>query len=188
LSDAETRKVIAGNELVLVVPADAADPPARFEDLADPRFKRVAVGHPATVPAGDYAMQALTALKLSDAVAERLVYGNNVRHVLVYVERGEVDAGVVYKTDALASAGRVKVAAAADPSWHEPIRYPAVVLKASRKQQAARRFLGFLAGDKAQGILRSKGFTSEAGDKETRGHGDKVKKKEKEKEKEPPRL
>jgi molybdate transport system substrate-binding protein len=88
------------------------------------------------------------------------VYGANVRQVLDYVIRGEVPAGIVYRTDALESADKVKVAAAADPKLHDPIEYPAVIVSASRKKDPAKQFLDYLATDKAQKVFQSRGFSS----------------------------
>ena len=159
LVDAASRRVIARNELVLVAPAGAASPPASFKDLADARHRRIALGEPRTVPAGEYAAQVLEHLKLSDAVRGRTVYGSNVRQVLDYVERGEVAAGVVYATDARAAGGdKVRVVARADPSTHAPIVHPAALVTASKKQDAARAFLAYLAGAKAQKLLAARGF------------------------------
>jgi molybdate transport system substrate-binding protein len=155
-----TRTVIAGNTLVLIVPADARAAPARFADLADPRHRRIAIGEPKTVPAGEYAMQLLRSLKLDDAVAKRAIHGTNVRQVLSYVERGEVDAGIVYLTDALESGGdKVRVIDKADAKLHDPIRYSAIVVKASKHQAATRRFLEYLAKEPARRALKGRGFT-----------------------------
>jgi molybdate transport system substrate-binding protein len=157
------RREIAGNALVLIVPADAGDgAPASFTDLADARHRRVAVGEPKTVPAGLYAMQVLTRLGVARTLADdrRLVYGANVRQVLDYVVRGEVAAGVVYATDAReAGADAVRVVATADAGTHDPIVYPAAVVTASRKREAAGRFLEFLQGEEARRILKARGFT-----------------------------
>jgi len=159
LIDPDTRRTIATNTLVLIVPAAAPAPPRSFEDLTGRRFKRIAIGQPKTVPAGEYARQTLEALKLADALKDRLVYGSNVRQVLDYVARGEVDAGVVYSTDARQGGDKVKVVASADASTHDPILYPAAVVRASSKQAAAKRFLDYLAAEKALAILKSHGFT-----------------------------
>ena len=158
LIDPQTRVAIAGNRLVLIVPGDLAAAPMSFEGLADKRFKRIGIGQPDTVPAGKYAMQVLTHLGLAEALRPRLVYGANARQVLSYVARGEVDAGIVYRSDALA-AGNVSVVATADESWHEPIRYPAAVVNATRHRDAARRFVDFLRHDEAQQVLARHGFT-----------------------------
>ena len=57
----------------------------------------------ASVPGGEYADQVLRALCIADTVAKKAVYGQNVRQVLAYVESGNVDAGIVYRTDAAVS-------------------------------------------------------------------------------------
>jgi len=158
LVDVNSRRVVAGNALVLIVPAGAASTVRSFEDLAKDSVKRIAIGQPKTVPAGEYAARALATLRVLDAVRERLVYGANVRQVLDYVERGEVDAGIVYRTDALESGDKVKVVATADGSLYDPIRYPAVVVTASAKRDAAARFVRHLEGRDAQAVLASRGF------------------------------
>ena len=127
--------------------------------MADGRVKKIAIGQPKSVPAGQYAMQTLAKLKLDTAVAAKLVNGANVRQVLDYVQRGEVDAGFVYATDAQIAGAKVKVIATAPADSHDPIVYPAVVLAASKKQEAAKKFLDFLASPRAKAILRNRGFT-----------------------------
>jgi molybdate transport system substrate-binding protein len=157
--DDKTRRTIAANDLVLIVPAAAKSPPESFKDLADARHKRIALGEPRTVPAGEYAAETLAALKLTDAVKPRAVYGNNVRQVLDYVERGEVAAGIVYATDARESGPKVRLIERAAPGTHAPIVYPAAVISASKNADAAKRFLDYLAGDKAQKLLTDRGFS-----------------------------
>ncbi len=159
LVDEATRRVVAGNALVLIVPAGAASPPTSLKDLADPRHRKVATGDPKTVPAGEYARQVLDALKLSDAVRDRTVHGSNVRQVLDYVERGEVAAGLVYHTDAVQAGPKVRVVERADPALHAPIEYPAAVVSASKRREAAGRFLDYLATGPAQRALAARGFT-----------------------------
>jgi molybdate transport system substrate-binding protein len=159
-ADPATRRIIARNDLVLIVPAKAEKDhtPSRFEDLVDPRYKRVAIGEPKTVPAGQYASQLLDSLKITDSLKNRLVYGANVRQVLDYVTRNEVPAGIVYRTDAQEAPDKVKVTATADPKLHDPIEYPAVVVTASRKKDPAKQFLDYLTTEKAQTTLKARGF------------------------------
>jgi molybdate transport system substrate-binding protein len=157
-ADGETKSVVAGNRLVLIVPAGAKSPPRSLKDLADARVRRLAVGEPKTVPAGQYAVQALEALGLRDALKGRLIYGANVRQVLDYVERGEVDAGIVYATDAREAGDRVHVVEVADEKLHDPIEYPAVLVSHSRRKEAARGFIDYLKGERARAILARKGF------------------------------
>jgi molybdate transport system substrate-binding protein len=154
-----TRRVIAGNALVLVVPSGAKSAPDGFAALASPSVKRVAVGEPKTVPAGEYAAQALRHAGVADSLRGRLVYGANVRQVLGYVERGEVSAGIVYATDAKAAGDKVRVAAVADAVAHDPIVYPAVVVAASTRRESAARFLEYLASDDARAAFTARGFT-----------------------------
>ncbi|HVT89184.1 MAG TPA: molybdate ABC transporter substrate-binding protein [Tepidisphaeraceae bacterium] len=153
-----SRRIVAGNSLVLIVPADAKESPNGFDALADASVKKVSIGEPKTVPAGQYAMQVLTRLNLADKLKDRLVYGANVRQVLAYVERAEVSAGIVYSTDAKESGDKVKIVATADAQTHEPIVYPAVIIKTSKKQDAAKHFLDYLATEKAKAVLSDKGF------------------------------
>ena len=158
-AEADRVLVVAGNQLVLVVPPGAKAPPSRFADLANRRHRRVAMGEPKTVPAGQYARQVLRSLNIEETLKGRVVYGANVRQVLSYVERGEVDAGIVYATDARESGDRVRAVATADASTHDPIEYPAVVLSNSGRRAAAEAFLDFLATEKARDIFARKGFT-----------------------------
>jgi molybdate transport system substrate-binding protein len=169
LVDRSTRTVVAGNELVLIVPKTAAgDGVTSFADLNKPAVKRLAVGQPKTVPAGAYGTQVLEHLKLTSALADRLVYGSSVRQVLDYVARGEVDAGIVYATDAREAGDAVRVIATADPAWHAPIRYVAAVVARSKNPGSARRFVEFLRSDAAQKLFRDLGFTSSPSNPATR--------------------
>ena len=158
LVDVGTRRTVAGNALVLVVPADGKGGPTSLADLARTTGK-VAVGDPRSVPAGLYAEQTLTNLKLTDAVRPRLVLGQNVRQVLTYVRRGEVEAGLVYATDAKSAGDAVRVVATADADTHDAIEYPAVVVTNSAHAAAAKRFLDHLATPAARAVLQKQGFT-----------------------------
>jgi molybdate transport system substrate-binding protein len=160
LVDSATRTIIAGNEMVLIVPRDSKLQLRSFDKIAGAAVKRLAIGQPKTVPAGAYATQVLKHLKLDSAVGDRIVYGESVRQVLDYVARGEVDAGIVYATDAREAGDEVRVVATAQPTWHEPIHYVAAVVQASKHADKARSFIGFLQGTAAQRILADHGFTS----------------------------
>lgn len=159
LIDATSRRVIAGNTLVLIVPAESKLTVDAFDKLKDVSIRRIAIGEPKSVPAGQYAVQTLKNLKLSDAVKAKLDYGANVRQVLDYVVRGEVSAGIVYATDAKEAGEKVRVAATAPAGSHDPIVYPAAVIKKSARAAAAVKFLDHLGGDDARRALQSRGFT-----------------------------
>ena len=99
-------------------------------------MKKIALGEPVAVPAGQYAKQTLATMGIYDAVNAKAVLAKDVRQVLTYVETGDVDAGIVYSTDALSSS-KVKVVATAPPNSHDPVIYPGAVIKASKNAGAA---------------------------------------------------
>lgn len=152
-----TRLDLLRNEVVLIAPKDSAGL-ASFDGLRAPAVKLIALGEPASVPAGDYGRQVLSALHLWDAVQGKLVLAKDVRQVLTYVETGEADAGIVYATDAQESP-KVRVAAIAPADSHAPVIYPVAVLRDSRNAAAARTFAAFLAGRQAREIFIRHGFT-----------------------------
>jgi molybdate transport system substrate-binding protein len=152
------RSVVAGNALVVIVPLQATSVPTSLAELTAASVKRLAMGEPRSVPAGEYAEQALRHAGVLGAMRDRLVYGTNARQVLDYVERGEVSAGVVYATDARMAAGKVKIAFAIPPASHEPIVYPAAIVATSKQKPAARAFLEQLQSAEARSQLQSFGF------------------------------
>jgi molybdate transport system substrate-binding protein len=155
-----TRRDLLRSEIVLIAPRAAADPES-FAALADPRVKFIALGDPASVPAGAYGKQVLTGLGLWSRVQPKLVLAKDVRQVLSYVETGNADAGIVYATDARQSSA-VRVAAVAPESSHAPVVYPVAVLRAARNPAAARDFISFLSGPEARAIFVAQGFTAAA--------------------------
>lgn len=155
-----SQRIIARNELALIVPANSSLDIKDFTGLAEAGIKKVGIGHPDTVPAGQYASQVLSKLGIASKLSDRLIYGANVRQVLDYVSREEVSAGIVYNTDALEAGEKVKIIAKAAPELHDPIVYPAVILKPGKSQATASRFLEYLMQPTAQDILTSRGFIS----------------------------
>jgi molybdate transport system substrate-binding protein len=153
---AGTRSILAKNRLVLIVSRSTVGV-ASFFDLTKNNIKKIAIGEPRSVPAGQYAEQVLQKLKIYDKVKAKFVYGNNVRQVLAAVESGNADAGLVYRTDAAIS-NKVKTAVAADEKYHSPIVYPMAVLKQSKNVQAAKEFVQYLSSEQVKGILKKYGF------------------------------
>lgn len=151
------RAVFAAGSLVVVVPRDAK-PPASFEGLVDPSFGRIAIGDPGTVPCGRYARQALESLGLWERVEPRLIPAGNVRQVLEYVARGEVDAGVVYDTDAGLLPDRVVRGPQAPPGSHDPIVYEGAVPTGAPDAGQADAVLRFLLSEEGRRILARRGF------------------------------
>jgi molybdate transport system substrate-binding protein len=153
---AETRRTFARNALVMVVPSDVQNAPMRIEDLLLETHGRVAIGKPATVPAGRYAREALESAKVWTGLQRKLVYADNVRQVLDYVSRGEVAAGFVYQSDVLAAGNKVKKQATV--TGHSPILYPVVVTTESRNKKFATTFVQYLESQAARELLKQYGF------------------------------
>jgi molybdate transport system substrate-binding protein len=155
---AGSRRDFAANTLVLIVPVQKAPPVARLADLAGPAVKRIAVGKQATVPVGRYTREALDTAGVWAVVEPKLVQADNVRQVLDYVARGEVEAGFVYRTDASLMADKVRIVQTVE--GHAPVRYPVAAVADSRQQALAREFAAFLVAPEAQGILARFGFAT----------------------------
>ncbi|MGB9068668.1 MAG: molybdate ABC transporter substrate-binding protein [Candidatus Acidiferrales bacterium] len=154
---AGTRKDLLLNEVVLIVPKDSKLGLTSFTDLTRADVKRVALGEPASVPAGQYAKETLTSLGIYEAVNPKAVLAKDVRQVLTYVETGNVDAGIVYATDAISSE-KVAVVAVAPPKSHTLVIYPVAVIKDTRNPAAAKAFLDFLVGPRGTAVFEKYGF------------------------------
>lgn len=153
-----SRADFARNALVLVAPADSKLRLRSFASLSDKEVKRVAIGNPRTVPAGFYAQQLLRTLNLWETLEPKLIPSENVRQVLDYVMRGEVDAGIVYSTDVAIAHGRVKVCAEAPKGKYGPILYPIAILQTAANNLMAHRFESMVLGAEGQTILAKYGF------------------------------
>ena len=155
---ASTRRVFARNVLIVIKPADSRVDIAKPADLLDPRVAHVSIGNPKTVPAGQYAEESLRALGLWDRLQSRLVFAENVRQVLDYVARGEVEAGFVYTTDAATRAQGVKEAFRPPEDTYRPVVYPGAVVAASKQPALAQAFLDLLSGPRGAAVLGRFGF------------------------------
>jgi molybdate transport system substrate-binding protein len=151
-----SRKSFVSNRLVLIAPVDSKLALSSLKELAGPGVKRVAVGNPATVPAGRYAQAALVEGKLWDKLSPRFIMAGSVRQVLDYVSRGEVDAGLVYATDAAIAQGKVKVIQTVTEPV--PILYPIAVTASTDKKTLAQSFVDFVLSPPAQEIFHKFGF------------------------------
>lgn len=152
-----TRKSLLSNLLAIVVAADSTLPIKSAADLADARVKRLALADPKTVPAGIYARKYLEKARLWPAVQSKVVPTDNVRAALAAVESGNVEAGIVYKTDARISK-KVKVACEVPASEGPTISYPRAVVKDAGHADAAGRFLKHLDSEEATRVFEKFGF------------------------------
>ena len=153
---AEMQREFATGTLVLIVPTDRNSPVQRLQDLARPEIRRIAMGRPATVPAGRYARQAIDALRLWPALQQKIVAGDSVRAVLEAVASGDADAGFVYGTDVAQAGKRVRVVETL--TVQTPVRYPATVVAGSRQPALARDFVLFLNQPPARAVFTRYGF------------------------------
>lgn len=155
LTEPGTRRDVARNRLVVIVPEKSPVTDEQGPLLGRSwRPGRLAIGETSAVPAGIYARQALQNLGRWDAVRDSLVFAGSVRVALAWVSRGEVDAGIVYASDAAPTA-LVRTVWRVPRDAHAPIRYPAAALKGRRQALA---FLDFLAGEEGRQLFAAHGF------------------------------
>ncbi|MDJ0741774.1 MAG: molybdate ABC transporter substrate-binding protein [Xenococcaceae cyanobacterium MO_167.B27] len=158
----ETRRDLLKNQMVLVTPASNSKSNLKldnFEDLTTKKTTAIALGEPKSVPAGKYAQEVLNSFKIADQVNSKAVYGKDVRQVLNYVATGNVDAGIVYRTDAKVS-DNVQIVATAPENTHSPVIYPIGVIKDSDQPEAATELIEFLTSPEAQAVFEEYGFVS----------------------------
>lgn len=153
-----TRKNLVENKLVVIVPTASTLNITKYEDLTKDEVQKLSIGETASVPAGQYAQEVLKKLGIWDKIQNKAVLAKDVRTVLTYVETGNVEAGIVYKTDA-ASSDKVKIAATAPEGSHQPILYPVAILSGAKQQKAAEDFLAYLSTPECKTIFEKYGFT-----------------------------
>lgn len=152
----DSRKDLLLNDVVLIIPKDNTEI-KDFNDLITDKVKKIALGEPKSVPAGQYAEEIFTKLGILDKIKSKAVYGNDVKEVLSWVETGNADAGIVYATDAKVS-GKVKVISTAPLDSHKPVVYPAAIIKTSKEADSAKDFMKYLTSDKAKAVFEKYGF------------------------------
>lgn len=157
LIDPGSRRDILANQVALVEPAASAVRIEDWEDLAGPRVRRVAIGIPETVPAGQYGREVLERLGLWEQLQPKLVFCRDVLQAASYVRTGNVDAGIVFLTDS--RLGGLRLVAEAPTGSHQPAVYPAAAVKSSRHLEEAGDFLSFLASREAAAVFSKYGFT-----------------------------
>ena len=153
----ETRRSRLSNSLVIVVAAEQGAAVSIPRDLATDNVKRLALAEPKTVPAGIYAMEYLQKQNLWPTVEAKVVPTENVRAALAAVEAGNVEAAIVYKTDAAISK-RVRVVYEVPAREGPKISYPLALVKESMQSEAAKKFLRYLESEAAAAAFRRYGF------------------------------
>lgn len=152
-----TKEAQLSNALVVVVPADSGLEIKAGADLSADTVKKIAVGDPKAVPAGIYAKEWLTKLGQWSTIEPKLVPTESVRAALAAVESGNVDAGIVYKTDASISK-KVKVAYEVPSSQGPQITYPMALIQEAKNAESGRSYLEFLDSKEAVALFEKFGF------------------------------
>lgn len=144
------------NKVVLIVPKNSESEIKTFEDIL--KSDKIAIGDPASVPAGQYAKELFDNINLWDKVSDKLSLGTNVTEVLNWVAEGSADSGIVYATDA-ASNDKVKVVIEAEEGSVSKVIYPVGIIKNSNNKEAAQNFTDFLKSDEAIKVFETYGFS-----------------------------
>ena len=147
------------NKIVLIVPTGSDSKMDSFEKIGD--AASIALGDPESVPAGQYAKEALTNLNVWDSIQDKVSFGTNVTEVLNQVAAASADAGIVYATDAASKADQVTVVAEApEGSLEKKVIYPVAVVKATAHEDAAKAFVDSLQTPEAIAVFESYGFVA----------------------------
>jgi molybdate transport system substrate-binding protein len=153
-----TRRNFAGNALVLLISSNTRSGARSFADLPLGDIKKIAVGNFKTVPAGRYAEEIFRHFGILPSIRDKLIFAVNVKQVLDYIERGEVDAGVVFTTDARERSKVVTIAAIAPEKSHSKVVYPIGVVTNSKNPRQANEFINIVRSAEGQKTLKKYGF------------------------------
>jgi molybdate transport system substrate-binding protein len=159
LINKDSRADVAGNNLVLITIELSNMNYQSINELNPDDVDKVAIGNPDSVPAGEYAEQALQQLNVWNELNDdnKLVLAKNVRQVLTYIETGNADIGFVYESDALTS-DKINILTTVDKTLHDPIIYPAAVIADTAHEKESADFVAFMNSKQAQQILEKYGF------------------------------
>ncbi len=152
----DSRKILVTNQLVLITNKNQNNV-NKFEDLTKAEITKIVLGEPKSVPAGKYGEEVLKYYKILDQVKSKIIYGKDVRQILTYVETENVNAGLVYITDAKTSE-KVRIAMTAPQDSHSKIVYPIAILKDSKNPDIAKTFEDFLLSNTSKTIFEKYGF------------------------------
>ena len=148
---------LLSNRIVLITGADAPNI-SSIDALADSGLNRIAMPDPEIAPAGNYTRTALQNLELWDRLLPSIVFANDVRATLEYVESGNADGGFLYQTDA-ATSDAVTIQDIVPLDAYPDVVYPAAVIEGADNAAGGKALLEFLQSDSARELFRAHGFT-----------------------------
>jgi len=151
-----TREDLLKNNLVLIANKESSDKVKSLKDLSKGDVK-VSIGEPGSVPAGRYAKESLEYYRDYESIEAKLIFAKNVKQVLSYVESGEVNAGMVYGSDAVNLKNSV-IIQKIDTESHSPIVYPGAVIRDSENKESAKEFIEFFKTSEIKELAEKYGF------------------------------
>lgn len=151
--DGSTQQTFTYNALVFA--GTTSKKVSSMGDLS--KLEKIALGSPKSVPAGEYAMAALTKAGIAAKLANKFIMAKDVRECLMYAELGEVDGAFVYRTDAL-QAKKAKVLFVVPQELYPRVVYPAALTLKGAQNDEAKAFLVYLQGNEAKSVLKKFGF------------------------------
>lgn len=153
----DSLKYFAGNSLVMIVPKGNVLNLTSIEDLSKPEVNRIALSDTEASAVGRYTKQKLTEEGLWESVQNKLLTSDTVKNSLVYVEKGEADAGFVFMTD-VSSAEPDTIEVVTSVPVSIPIIYPIAVVSSTQHADESQLFVDFFMGEKGRSILEKYGF------------------------------
>lgn len=151
-----SRKSVLSNKLVIVT-RKGLENIKFYKDVTTQKVKRLGIGEPKSVPAGQYAVESLKSMKYYQTVFPKLIFAKDVREVLTWVVTGNIDAGIIYKSDALTS-NKINIITYAPQNGYSPIIYPSAIIGKSKSINECKVFMKFLNSESAKKIFKKYGF------------------------------
>ena len=150
-----TDRIFAYNKLVFVGEKKSTD--LSMESLVN--LDRIALGSPESVPAGQYAKQAMDKVGIYAILEQnkKLIMAKDVRQALIYADRGEVDGAFVYQTDALL-ATKAKILFTVPDNLYDRVSYPMALTVAGAKNDLAKALYAYMSSPETIAILGKYGF------------------------------
>jgi molybdate transport system substrate-binding protein len=161
LTEPAALREYAVGRIVIWTPSDSGINPAKdgWKSLLDSRVKKIAIANPEHAPYGRAALAAMKKAGIYEQVKDKLVYGENISQAAEFVQSGNAQAGIVALSLAISPAMKSGNRWEIPADNYPPIKQAAVMLKASKNKDAARRFLEFVNGSQGREILQHFGFT-----------------------------
>lgn len=151
----ETVALYARGRIVLAVNRNSDITAITLGDLLSSEVTHIAIANPEHAPYGVAAKEALISAGIWEKIENKIVFGENVRQTLQFVQTGDAQVGIV----ALSVANVPEVTwTLIDDSLHNPLDQALAVVASSSHQEEAREFAAFINGEKGRSIMQKYGF------------------------------